>query len=69
MDAVTIPDPVTLPTATRKSRRGERWLNASVVMGAILVYLSLYLESATTFVVGQAFCRQRRVNHRLAPSR
>lgn len=53
---VTIPDSVPPPTATHKSRPGERWLNASVVIGAILVYLSVYLQSAITFVVGQAFC-------------
>jgi hypothetical protein len=34
----------------------ERWLTAFVIIGAVLVYLSLYLQSALIFVIGEGVC-------------
>ncbi len=53
---VTLPDSAPHAPADSKRRSLDRWLNASVVVGAIVVYLSIYLQSLMTFVAGEILC-------------
>jgi hypothetical protein len=49
----------TLQTAgptKRKMSSLERWLTVFVIIGAALVYLAVYLQSAIVFVVGEGVC-------------